>query len=157
MKYLSLIILGALLIGIIVTTGGCANSYEAGYNEGYKAGLEKAAEDKLPKTTHSSPTPTHSATFNRIVLTGSGDKNTPPFEVTTDEWIIDWSYDTDSKYPGFSFFVYPRGETTSYVERISDGDEETNGTTYIYADPGEYYIKVLAANLRSWKITIRPA
>jgi len=44
-----------------------------------------------------------------------------------------------------------------YVEYMMSTGEETSGSTYSYAGPGEYYVKVGAANLDSWEITISPA
>ena len=97
-------------------------------------------------------------TFSPVTFTGTSDKTTSPFEVTTSEWIVDWSYVPDPEYPEyavFQFFVYPRGETVNFVEAmISPGD--TNGSTYSYAGSGEYYIKVYCGNVDSWEITIRP-
>ena len=114
-----------------------------------------------PSVPPSSPpqvSPSQPTTFEPIVLTGSGSKTSPPFTVTTDEWIIDWSYTSDDPewYVVFGFFVYPRGETTSFVESILF-PQNTNGSTYSYAGSGEYYIKVEASNIKSWNITIRPA
>jgi uncharacterized repeat protein (TIGR02543 family) len=96
--------------------------------------------------------------FKPIVITGISDKTSAPFEVTTQEWIIDWSYIPGHEYPEyaiFGFFVYPRGDTVDYVESVTL-PESTSGSTYSYAGPGEYYVKVICANIRSWKITIRP-
>ena len=97
-------------------------------------------------------------TSEPTTFTGSSDRTTPPFTVTTSEWIIDWSYVPDYEYPeyaGFGFYVYPRGETVMYVESVLSGS--TSGSTYSYAGPGEYYVEVLAANLKSWTIIISPA
>jgi uncharacterized repeat protein (TIGR02543 family) len=97
-------------------------------------------------------------TFAPIIFTGSSDRTTPPFTVTTSEWIIDWSYVPDPEYPeyaSFGFFVYPRGETEVYVESVLFPGS-TSGSTYSYAGPGEYYIKLSCANIKSWKITIKP-
>ena len=53
----------------------------------------------------------------------------------------------------FGFFVYPRGETALYVESVLF-PEGTSGSTYSYAGEGEYYLKVTAANVKSWKVVI---
>ena len=97
------------------------------------------------------------ATFEPIVITGSGDKTSPPFTVTTDEWVIDWSYVPDPEYPEmtvFGFFVYPRGKTAGSVVSVSFAEE--SGSTYSYAGAGEYYIQVIAANIKSWEVVISP-
>jgi hypothetical protein len=98
------------------------------------------------------------ATFKSITFTGSSDRTTPPFTTTTSEWVIDWSYIPDYEYPEyatFGFLVYPRGETVDFVKSVLF-PESTSGSTYSYAGPGEYYIEVLCANIKSWKITIKP-
>ena len=99
------------------------------------------------------------ATFEPIEISGSSDMTSPPFTVTTKEWIIDWSFVPDPEYPEFAtflFFVYPRGETAMYVEAMLS-TEVTSGSTYSYAGAGEYYVKVHAANVNSWKIVVSPA
>jgi len=94
--------------------------------------------------------------FEPIVLTGSGDRKTPPFTVTTEEWIIDWSYTTgEPEWAMFSFYIYPRGETLFNVESCLF-PSDTSGTTYSYAGVGEYYVEVSAANINDWEIVIRP-
>lgn len=98
------------------------------------------------------------ATFGPIVITGTSDAVSPPFEVSTQEWIIDWSYVPDYEYPqyaAFGFFVYPRGETVMYVASLGYS-ASTSGSTYSYAGPGEYYAEVICANIESWEITIKP-
>ncbi|MBA7680343.1 hypothetical protein ES703_88658 [subsurface metagenome] len=97
-------------------------------------------------------------TFESILITGSSDKTSPPFRVTTKEWVIDWSYVPDPEWPEmavFGFFVYPRGETVMYVESVMF-PEGTSGTTYSYAGVGEYYIKVSVGNVKSWEVVISP-
>jgi len=103
------------------------------------------------------PEPTPPATFEPIVITGSGGKTSPPFTITTDEWIIDWSYVPSSKRPElvvFGFCIYPRRKTAGSVASVSFAEED--GSTYSYAGAGEYYIKVVAANIKSWEVVISP-
>lgn len=129
-----------------------------------------AETESPPETTQKTSTPTETTTpslpepqpepqtFEPIVITGSGDKTSPPFSVTTDEWIIDWSFIPNPEYPElavFGFFIYPRGETVSFVESVSFADEE--GSTYSYAGSGEYYLEVIAANIEGWEVVVRPA
>lgn len=97
------------------------------------------------------------ATFGPIEITGSGSTTSPPFTVTTEEWIIDWSYipSLESPMTIFSFFIYPRGEAVKFVE-FAFLITETSGSMYSYAGKGEYYIKVIAANVKSWKVVIEP-
>jgi len=101
--------------------------------------------------------PSKPATFAAITITGTGDKTSRPFTVTTQEWTIAWSYTSDDpEFAVFSFFIYPRGETAFFVESVSF-PEGTSGSTYSYAGPGEYYLKVITGNIKSWKVVIKPA
>ena len=78
--------------------------------------------------------------------------------MTTNEWIIDWSYIPDPEYPEFAvfgFLIYPRGETIFYVESVLF-PSSTSGTTYSYAGPGDYYLVVGAYDIEEWVVTIRP-
>jgi len=96
------------------------------------------------------------ATFSPISFSGVGDKTTAPFTVPTSEFIIEWEWSApDPSYGMMAFFVYPRGETAMYLESVNC-DAQT-GSTYSYSGPGEMYLMVLAANLSSWTITVRPA
>ena len=102
--------------------------------------------------------PEEATTFESIIITGIGDKASQPFRVTTKEWIVNWSYVPYPEYPQlavFSFFIYPRGETVIFVELMLV-PEGTSGSTYSYAGAGEYYIKVIADNVKSWEIVISP-
>lgn len=144
------IIAGIVIVIIIVIAVIASGNGSPPGNDGSPAG-----NDGLPAENDVS----EPETFSPITFTGSSDKTTSPFEVTTEEWIIDWSYVPDSEYPeyaAFGFFIYPRGETAMYVESISSPGS-TSDSTYSYAGSGEYYITVLCANVESWEIIIRPA
>ena len=146
------IIAGVLLIIVVIAvlSNGSNNTNSLSTNNGSPA----QDDSQMGNDDVSEP-----ETFLPITLTGSSDKTTAPFEVTTDEWIIDWSYIPDSEYleyAVFGFFIYPRGETAMYIEAVSASDD-TSGSTYSYAGAGEYYVEVICANLQSWEITIRPA
>jgi len=99
-------------------------------------------------------------TFSPITFTGSKvDKETLPFIVTTNEWIIDWSYVPQRKYrpyADFRFFVYPRDKTDVYIESVIL-PSGYSGTIFSCAGVGEYYLDVTAIRVESWRITIRPS
>jgi len=169
-----------LLITLPLFSFGCAgrgaSEYDKGlirYNDEWitraeyaqrTGGADYISPQTQPATSQPSSPPKTSAkpvTFQPIVLTGSASKTTPPFTVTTKEWIIEWSYTPNPEYPEmalFGFFVYPRGETVFFVESVMASiGGETSGSTYSYAGAGEYYIAVTVANVESWQITIKPA
>ena len=87
-----------------------------------------------------------------ITFTGSAFKTTELFHIPSGTWRINWTY-KGGELAGFSFFVYPEGETM-YIETLMTMGSSKSDTTYIYKGPGNYYIKVLATNIKEWTITI---
>jgi len=157
-----LIFLIISLLSICIT--GCSQSYtqqdlDIAYGQGWLDGFQAATEayEPTPITTPTKPDATPEstpATKKSITLRGTSDETTRPFRVTTEEWNIEWSYQTDDpEWAVFSLFIYPRGETVGYVEAIMSTGS-MSGSTYSYAGPGEYYIVVGAANIKSWVINI---
>jgi len=80
-------------------------------------------------------------------FSGSSTMTTELFYVSSTSWRIRWSYGT-SQYAGFDFFVYPAGETQGYVEMVTTSGPSGSGTTYIYKGSGNFYLKILAANVQ---------
>jgi hypothetical protein len=91
-------------------------------------------------------------------ITGSSYQTTDYFNVPTNEWRVTWSYTPDPQYPrdaGFYFFIYPKGETAVYVDSVSAiGNSQTSGTSYVHEGSNNYYLKILAANIPNYTITI---
>jgi hypothetical protein len=146
--------LGLILLGVILfalaAVGSCVVCV-------MQPGSSDVTSPETPSSTSPPATQTPPATFTPIVKSGTDSLTTTPFTITTDEWIIDWSYSTsDPDLAIFGFFIYPRGETEVYTEAVLF-PEATSGSTYSYAGPGEYYIKTNVANIDGWEITIRPA
>ncbi|MHB8507327.1 MAG: hypothetical protein ACYDGR_01595 [Candidatus Dormibacteria bacterium] len=97
-------------------------------------------------------TPPAMATVSQF--SGSGDQDSPTFQVTGGHWRVHLHIGGGASASA-GFFVYPKGETQSYA-----GDGDVNGdqggtdvVSYIEAPPGGYYIKLLAANT-SWTMTV---
>lgn len=92
-------------------------------------------------------------------FTGSADKTTQTFTITSSEWRIYWSYIPDSQFPQyavFAFFAYPKGETALFVDSVSaDGNSETSSIEYVQEGAGQYYLKILSANLEAYSIHIQ--
>jgi len=101
----------------------------------------------------------HPPPFRPILTTGLSNKTSSPFNINTKEWVINWSYVSESEHPErafFSFFVYPAEETTLYIESVVL-PEETSGSIHSHAGSGEYYLSVEASNVKYWRILIKPA
>lgn len=87
-------------------------------------------------------------------LTGSASKDTEDFTVPTNYWRIVYTITTDSQFPVFSIFVYPSGETKNFVA-FMDLRKPGTDTSYVRAGPGDFWIHVAAANLKSWTIEVQ--
>jgi hypothetical protein len=90
---------------------------------------------------------------------GSSDTTTNYFKIDATEWRIKWSYTPKAGIAGdlaiFSFLVYPKGETTRYVESLmKTGRNETSGTLYIHEGGKEYYLKIIVANIDGFTVTV---
>ena len=155
---LSVVVIAIISLIVVAATssGGSSPSHSSGTTSPGTAPTPTPTPTTPVPVATPTPTPT-TATFQPVSLTGSGSKTTAPFTVTTAEWVIEWSYTSDDpEWASFAFFVYPRGETALYVESMMFS-EDTSGSTYSYAGPGEYYVEVSAANIKRWEIVIRPA
>lgn len=91
-------------------------------------------------------------------ITGSGSKTSDEFRISGSEWRIKWTYTPNGQDPsltGFSFFVYPHGETAVYVDSVIEyGASSTSGTLNIHEGPKLYYVEILAANTPSYTLTV---
>ncbi len=103
----------------------------------------------------------------KIVLTGSS-SDSYLFKMPGDGLIVDWSYEPHPIVPEttlFSFFVHSIEE--DYEGKLKETvcammlsqvlpPGTTSGSQAISGGTGRYSIKVFAANVESWKITILP-
>jgi len=88
-------------------------------------------------------------------FTGQGNETTSPFHISGTEWRITWTADAEyPEYAVFDLFVYHEGAQGMFAKMISHSGDSAGDTTYIYEGGQDYYIKVVAANLRSWSITV---
>ncbi|UCH50413.1 MAG: lamin tail domain-containing protein, partial [Chloroflexota bacterium] len=88
-------------------------------------------------------------------FTGQESENTPSFHISGTKWRIIWT--ADIKYPEYAIFdilVYPQDTTSLLTKRISYSKGTSGDTAYIYEGGRDYYLKVIAANLSNWTITV---
>jgi len=117
-------------------------------------GIEEHTYPRPSPTPSPTPTPETKTWHSVITFTGSEDKVTQPFTIKGDEWRVKWSVSSSSDWPYFYVFVYPRGETVSYVSHWSCDQPYYSDTQYIYEGNGDYYFDIGAANLNSWKLEV---
>jgi hypothetical protein len=119
--------------------------------------VEKTITETVTAPSEPMPaTPKPEAGWKTInTFTGSDDKSTEDFNVPASYWRVVYSVSAESEQWGlFSFFIYPSGETAMFV---ASGDLDGSGseTSYVRAEAGDFWIKVNAANLKSWTIEIQ--
>jgi hypothetical protein len=88
------------------------------------------------------------------IFSGKESETTPPFHISGTEWRFIWT--VDIKYPEYAVFeilVYPKDKPGTFVKRVSYSEGTSDDTVYIYGG-GDYCLKVVAANLRDWTITV---
>ena len=115
-----------------------------------------------PTTTTTQPattTPVQAPTWHSVAkFTGTGDKDTDTFSTKGDRFKVKITATTTSlEYGQISFYAYPEGETASYVGQgsISSFSQTTQTDEFfVTASPGNYYISVIAANLKNWKVEV---
>jgi hypothetical protein len=92
-------------------------------------------------------------------ITGSADQTTKTFNITAQEWRLEWSYNPDSRFPSLGFFgvlVYPEGEGASYIDSFYvNGSTQTSGVENINGSVGNYHLEILDANIPSYTIIVQ--
>ncbi|MFC2050506.1 lamin tail domain-containing protein [Chloroflexota bacterium] len=89
------------------------------------------------------------------IFTGKESETTPPFHISGTEWRIFWTADAQSpEYAVFDIFVYPQGKEAVLTKLVSYSEGTSSDTVYIYEGGCDYYLKVIAANLSNWTITV---
>jgi len=109
----------------------------------------------------SQPEPPPEETANEVewstvqTFTGQESENTPPFHISGTKWRIIWTADVQyPEYAVFDILVYPQDTPGLPTKRISYSKGTSGDTVYIYEGGRDYYLKVIAANLSNWTITV---
>ena len=117
-------------------------------------GIEEKTGLSPISTPTPAPTPESKTWHSVITFTGREDETTSSFTIKGDVWRVKWSVGSCSEHPVFSVFVYPMGELVKDVIFWGGSKETYSGTQYIYRGGGDYYFKIDAANLYSWKLEV---
>jgi hypothetical protein len=89
------------------------------------------------------------------IFAGKESETTSPFYISGTEWRIFWTAEAQSsEYAVFDVFVYPQDKEGVLTKRISYSGDTSSDTVYIYEGGCDYYLKVIAANLNNWTITV---
>ena len=92
-------------------------------------------------------------------ITGSADQTSKSFNITAQEWRLQWSYTPDPQFPSLTFFgvlVYPEVEGESYIDSFYiNGSTQTSGIEVINEGTGNYHLEILDANIPSYTIVVQ--
>jgi hypothetical protein len=95
--------------------------------------------------------------FEPFIISGEGESKSEPFKIPDRQWVVDWSYTSDTPdIAVFNVFIYLNRWIPYYVASIDQSSENT-GSQVIHFGPGEYYIDICPHNIKSWKLVIKPA
>ena len=88
-------------------------------------------------------------------FTGQDNLTTPPFHIVGVKWRLTWATEaTNPKYATFNVFVYPNRPNALPLKEVSYSGGSGSDTVYIYSGGQDYYLKIIAANLKSWTVTV---
>jgi hypothetical protein len=86
---------------------------------------------------------------------GKVDQTTPVFRISGTKWRIIWQVDAQSpQYAVFDILVYRQDGQPIFITRISYSKDTPGDTVNIDEGGHDYYLKVIAANLDKWSITV---
>ncbi|OGN93361.1 MAG: hypothetical protein A2Z75_08795 [Chloroflexi bacterium RBG_13_50_10] len=113
-------------------------------------------ENQTPPEVPPSEKPTGEAEWNTVkVFTGKVNNTTPPFHISGTKWRIIWKVDgSKPEYTVFDIIVYPQDNPSMLTKTISYSEGASSDTVYIYEGGRDYYLKIIAANLSNWTITV---
>ncbi len=102
---------------------------------------------------------TNQGTWHSVAnFTGSGDKKTAPFTIQGSKFKVVYSITREETGFGlFYLFVYPEGDSVSYVAHANLNDESQltqKDETYVYEGSGSYYCDIGASNMKNWKVEV---
>jgi len=111
-----------------------------------------------PTTAPTTPAQTEATWHSVANFTGTGNKETDSFTTKGQKFKVKITANTDSmEYALISFFAYPEGETKMYVGNggIDSFSKKSQTDEFIVnASPGKYYLTIIAANLKNWKVEV---
>ncbi len=101
----------------------------------------------------------------RCVFTGTGDKGTEPFEITSGNWRVSYEYPNVGQGTQLSLTVavFDENDERIRADREPSGsgktgeDASTSGTFVVNSTPGVYYLEVVPENdQREWRVSVDP-
>jgi hypothetical protein len=118
--------------------------------------LPADVENQVPAEAFPPEEITNETEWNIVqVFTGKESETTSPFHISGTEWRFTWTADIEyPEYAVFDMLVYPQDKTGVPTKVVSYREGASGDTVYIYGGGCNYYLKVIAANLNNWIITV---
>jgi len=89
------------------------------------------------------------------IFTGIESTTTAPFNISSTEWRVIWTIDAQNpEYAVFDILVYPQDKSGIITKKISYSKGTSGDIVYIYKGGGDYYLKIITANLGKWTVTV---
>ena len=91
-------------------------------------------------------------------FTGEGNETTPPFHVSGSEWQITWTIDTEHpENATLNLVIYCQDKPYAIWQTVSHQGGASGDVTYFIPLEAnrDFFIKVIAQNLRGWAITVK--
>ena len=134
-------------------------NYRDGYYDGY-GGFTPVATSRIigghETITLSPPISEQPKSWHPVnTFSGKEDKNTTSFAIQGEVWRVTYMVSgADPEHGTFHTYIYPKGKTAGSIARWTCYGSRCSDTFYIFEGSGEYYFKVGAANLDSWKLEV---
>lgn len=88
-------------------------------------------------------------------FSGKDSETTAIFRISGTKWRIIWTVNSENaKYAVFDILVYSKDNPGMPVRKISGSIRNSTNIAHVYRGEGDYYLKVLAANLSNWTIEV---
>ena len=95
-------------------------------------------------------------TWNTITTaSGENGEKDLSFDISGNNWCIAWSFEgANPEYSLFNLIIYREDTATPPIKVINQSGTVTNETIYLNEGDAHYYIKIIAANIDRWAVTV---
>lgn len=78
--------------------------------------------------------------------------NSDPFHVSSDRFLLEWSYESGGYLPVFGIIIrdWSNGDPVDILSM-----SETSGSTYVFEGEGDYFLEFSFANIYGWEVIVK--
>jgi hypothetical protein len=151
-------VLFIFLLGVafIFVSGGCPSSSSPLSQEQSPVLPPPLKKDtQLSVVSSTSLNTIHEGWKEIALFQGSDSAITEPFTILKAEWRLTWAVTvSDPEYAVFNIFVHRDNGQDMHIKKVLYSGESAGDICYFEKGDGDYYVKVIAANLDEWTIGI---